>query len=187
MRRVLLAVIVTSVALLPAAPAAAHEGSGTIAVIGETPARPRGDNLRGRRHVDDDGHSAGDATVTAVVEQDGSPPATPVPLVATAVEGRYGGEVRFPSAGRWTVRFTAVSPVATLERSELIEADTSSPAPQSPSRPGEIGSTAPQTSEGGATGNMGLVGLVLALGGVGTIAALMVRSTRRTPPAPPPP
>lgn len=187
MRHLLLAAVVTLAGLAPAAPAAGHEGSGTIRMAATTPASDAVIGYEVTVTFADDGHPAGDATVTAVVEQDGVPPLTPVPLTATAQEGRYAGRVRFPSPGRWIVRFNSVSPVGTLERSEVIEGSTSAPTPEHPNRPNAAtGPAAQLDSEGAAAGNMGLVGLVLALGGLGVIAALMVRSTRRTRRTPPP-
>jgi hypothetical protein len=62
-----------------------------------------------------DGHAALDSTVTATPVRGDGTTATPVPLTPLDEDGRYEATVAFADPGSWTVRITAVSPIATLE------------------------------------------------------------------------
>ena len=118
---------VAFVALGATTPAAAHEGTGTIDVVGAD-AGEQTVTYRVRVTFVADGHGAPDATVTATPILDGTPQ-TPVPLQATGEAGIYAGTVSFPQAGAWTVRFTSIRPNATIERPETIAASaTTTPA-----------------------------------------------------------
>lgn len=119
--RVLAAIgVLTALATGWAAPAQAHEGEGTIEVLAADPAAPLEVAYRVRLRWNNDGHPAADATVTVVAERAGAPPTTPQPMAATGEEGAYAATVRFPEPGDWTVRFTAVTPRATLERAQAV-------------------------------------------------------------------
>ncbi len=178
MNRVLATLVVALAALTPAAPAAAHEGGGTISVAARTPDGGGAIGFEVAVAFEDDGHPAGEATVTAVVEQAGAPPSTPVPLAPTGVAGRYAGQARFPSPGRWTVRFTSVSPVASLGTSELVEAGAAPAAGGLPVVPSPTDPAVALANRDRSAGNTPLLGLLLGAVGVGVLALLMVRSSR---------
>lgn len=124
MNRILLALAVAALALVGSAgAAAAHEGSGVLTV--ET-ADASGTGMRYvvRLVWENDGHPAADATLTATPIAPQGAAGTPVTLQPVDEDGRYQGTVAFPSAGDWTVRFTSVTPIATIERLEQIEPTT---------------------------------------------------------------
>ncbi|MBL8778326.1 MAG: hypothetical protein JNK12_20475 [Acidimicrobiales bacterium] len=128
------AIVVAFVALGgPASPASAHEGGGTIAVDTAEPTDDGAIRYVVRLTWNNDGHpaAAGLTTITAVaVGADGSA-LTPVTLEPLD-DGRFAATVEFPDPGDWTVRFTAVSPEATLERPQQVDPSpttTLSPAP----------------------------------------------------------
>lgn len=159
MKRSLVAALLLLVAL--AAPAAAHEGAGAIEVLSADPAGPLAVSYRVRVVFRADGHPARDATVTAVaVAPDGSS-STPQQLAATSEEGVYTGTVAFPTPGAWTVRFTAVTPAATLERPETLRPPpTTASAPATTTTTIAASVTTARTDEGG--GGSGALPAVLA-------------------------
>jgi hypothetical protein len=105
---------------LGAPSASAHEGEGIL----EFDAQPAAPGLSFpyvvRLTWADDGHPAVDATVTATAFDPSGAPQTPVLLEEQGDDGRYAGTVTFPSSGAWTVRFTAVTPSATLEVTQEV-------------------------------------------------------------------
>ena len=119
-RRILcVATVVAAVLLLvPASPAAAHEGSGTITVEEADPATDTAVRYVVRLTWNNDGHPAAAdlTTITAVpVGADGTA-LTPVTL--RAGRRRPGGSrntIDFPAPVRGAVRFLSIAPPATLE------------------------------------------------------------------------
>ena len=144
MRRAVPWMMLLALAVMSISPALGHEGEGSLEVLVADRARPLEVDYRVRVTFRADGHPVGDATVTAVAERDGAPPVAPVRLEEVDEEGVYAGTVRFPTAGTWTLRFTAVTPAATLERSETVEGPvgttaipTSAPAPPASNTTGD--------------------------------------------------
>lgn len=75
--------------------------------------------------IDDPGIQ-GTYTVSWRVLPEGSPhldgtAATPVTLEPVDDDGRFRATVEFPSAGTWTVRFTAITPEATVEVPQQVD------------------------------------------------------------------
>jgi hypothetical protein len=108
-----------------APPAAAHEGEGALALQVADPPAPTGPgSVRYQVLLTflNDGHPAPDATVTAVAEQSGATGRVgPLTMAPGTAEGTYEATVAFPSAGTWTVRFTAVTPPALLELAQEVQ------------------------------------------------------------------
>ena len=123
MKRLAAATLLCTLVLALGPVAAAHEGDGRLEVLQAVPRRQEvAVDYQVRLTYVADGHGAPDATVTAVVEQPGAPAAAPVQLSAGAEEGLYAGTVTFPGPGDWTVRFTSVTPAATLEQAQAVVA-----------------------------------------------------------------
>lgn len=160
--------------------ASAHEGAGAIALASEATIEP--DLVRYDVLVTfvADGHPASGATVTAVLVRPDSPAATPVPLQPLDQEGHYGVDIRFPSPGPWLVRFTSVSPVASLEHSLLVQPGPTSTEPTTP--PPVSAARVPVPSDGGNGSDAGLIALFIAVGLalIGVIGWMIV--TRRKGP-----
>jgi hypothetical protein len=133
--------------------AGAHEGTGQLTVIDGTVV-----GLEARYEVElvyvDDLHPVLDATVTVVAERPGGPVMAPVVLAGTGQPGRYAGGLTFPAAGSWTVRFTSVTPIAQLERTETLAAPAPSAAP-STEAPTSVTSATGTASGPGATSGSG--------------------------------
>ncbi|MGH9270723.1 MAG: hypothetical protein ACRDZ2_05580, partial [Ilumatobacteraceae bacterium] len=70
-----------------------------------------------------DGDLAEDATVSVAADGPGGVTVGPIQLAPTGQPGHYGAAVGFPAPGIWQVRFSSLSPLALLERSETIEPD----------------------------------------------------------------
>lgn len=173
------------------APALAHEGAGTLVVESRDPTSDQGVQFVVRLTWNNDGHpaAANATTLTATpVDADGTA-LTPVTLTPVDDDGRFGATVEFPEAGTWTVRFTAISPAATLEVQQQVEAPaTTTTAPTTTEPPAststtadEVGTTQPenggQNSVGGGAVFFGV--LALTLGGAGYLA-LRARRYRRS-------
>lgn len=118
MIRRLFVVVLAVVGALGGAPAAAHEGAGTIEVLSAEPTAGDGRTYRVRVVFVADGHPAPEATVTATIAD--RPGAVPVAFAATAEVGVYEGTVRFPGPGDWTVRLTSLRPIASVERTDTV-------------------------------------------------------------------
>lgn len=188
------AVLVGAVALVALmAPAAlAHEGSGTLEVVSAVPGPDQSIAYTVRLTYTADGHPAEGATLTAVAVDAAGTGATPVPLGPTGTPGEYYGTVTFPAPGTWTVRFTAVTPPATLEEPVEIAPPTSSaPTTAGPTTTGAPRTSRPATSsnvtdgvaagsdEGGTDGApAGLVAAVVAALALGTGAVVVARRRR---------
>lgn len=122
MKRLSAAALLCTLVLAGGSAAAAHEGDGRLEVLQATPGQYLAVDYQVRLTYVADGHGAPDATVTAVAEQPGAAAAAPVQLSAGAEEGLYAGTVTFPGPGDWTVRFTSVTPAATLEQPQTVTA-----------------------------------------------------------------
>ena len=108
--------------------ASAHEGQGILEIDAQPAAPGLSVPYVVRLTWADDGHPAVDATVTATAIDPSGSPQTPVILQQQGDDGRYAGTVTFPSVGAWTVRFTAVTPSATLE----VIQEVAEPPPSTP-------------------------------------------------------
>lgn len=120
-RRISAGACLLFVSFLLALPAGAHDGAGTISVESSVPTDNAAEIVV-RLVWNNDGHPAADATITAVpVGVDG---ATPVLMEPVDSDGRYRANVSLPGPGEWTIRFTSVTPVATLDQPQNIAAET---------------------------------------------------------------
>ena len=124
--------------------AAAHDGDGVLVVESQGPANDRSVPYVVRLTWENDGHAAIDATVTATAVAADGTPQTPVPMEAIDEDGRYSATLTYPSSGRWTVRFTSVTPTATAEVAEEV-------APATTTTPTTIDSDSTTTSIGAVT------------------------------------
>jgi hypothetical protein len=190
---VVVAVVAMS-SMVVAAPGAAHEGEGAIEVLAAAAAGPRAVEYTIRLTYAADGHGANDATVTAVVVGgDGAVVGTPAVMERGDGEGVYVATVSFPAEGRWTVRFTAVTPPATLEVGQTIEepgapaSTTMTPATAAPpATAAEAPASTPRGAggEGDATAGGGgapwPVVVALAAPAAGAALLLGVRRARRS-------
>lgn len=121
LRRSLTVLLVAlAVVLFGSGAAQAHEGEGAITVESAQDA-PDGTTFTVRVTWLNDGHPAADATVTATATDGSGVPQTPVTMAATDADGRYQAFVPFPAAGTWTIRFSVVTPTATVEVSRVVE------------------------------------------------------------------
>ena len=147
-RSVLALAVLVGVAL-GAPPAAAHEGKGVLTVE-EATVSPSGVRYVVRLIWENDGDAAIDSTITATPIDPAGSPQTPVALTPIDADGRYGASVELPSPGDWTVRFTAVTPTATIERVETVaqpETTTTTSAPSTTTT--DAASTATSTTVAG--------------------------------------
>jgi hypothetical protein len=118
--------------LAGAGPASAHEGEGVVTVE----AADQAEGATAIHYVvrltwENDGHAALDATFTAtVLGPDGAAAGgAPVTLTPSDQDGRYEGDVTFPEAGDWTVRFVAVEPATELDRAQPVSVPVTTAAP----------------------------------------------------------
>lgn len=169
--------------------ASAHEGEGILEV--ESRSADGGSRVPYvvRLTWTNDGHPAVDATVTATPIDPSGAPQTPVPMEFQGAGGRYAGTIEFPSDGTWTVRFTSVTPAATLE---IVEEVVAPPTTTTTTEAGEAADPSESTSatidEASAVAEPeadegGLNGLVVAvvIAGLAVVAmALVVRARRGT-------
>jgi hypothetical protein len=174
-RRLALALVVALLTLAGARPAAAHEGEGVLVVESATPS-PTGRDYVVRLTWEDDGHAALDATITATPIDPSGAPGTPVPMAAVDDDGRYQAAVAMPASGQWTVRFTAVTPVALVEVQETVTATTTTTAATATtaaSSTTEV-TTATTGATGAGTGDEGDddSGAGLLIGGVAAVAVV---------------
>lgn len=170
---------VAAIGLCAHAPAAAHEGQGTIEVLAADTSSPDAISYRVRVVFVADGHPAPEATVTAtIVNQSG---AVPVTFVKTADDGTYEGTVRFPGSGNWTVRLTSLRPIASVERTETITAapNPTSSAPTSSTEP-RTSIPEPRTTDEPSGANWTLVLVVAAATAAAVAAAFVVARRRQT-------
>jgi hypothetical protein len=117
----------------------AHEGTGTLTVEAVQPAGV--DSFRYVvKLVWADGHPVTDATVTVIAEGPG-PKVGPVTMTAAGSDGLYEALMVFPTPGEWTVRFTSVTPTATVSQTQSITGTESTAVGST-----AMGSTAPTTA-----------------------------------------
>ena len=175
-----------AVLLLSQEPSLAHEGRGIINVEPAEPTAAGSVRYVLRLVWENDQHAALNATVTATPIAPTGATSTPVVLTASDQDGRYQGVVTFPTSGSWTVRFTAVTPVASTEVTQEVQLPTAStttvvgPAtttaePVVPSPAGQQAATDSADDSGPPLALLGAV-LVVLLVGAGALF-------RRRPPA----
>lgn len=180
-RSTLVAVLLGAAVILPAAgTASAHDDKGTIEVIS---AEPQGLSIRYEVSItyDNDGHGAADATATVVAEADGLT-VGPDLLEATAIEGVYAATVTFPKSGSWTVRFSSLTPTATLELDETIDiAPTTTVVPSTtpPPRTTAVAPTVVGLSVEDDEGGTGTVVFLVVIAVVAIGGAALVWSAKR--------
>lgn len=145
----LLSAVCAAVLLLGAgaAPAGAHEGDGQL-VVESAGGQP--DSLALEYTVLltylEDGHPVEDASVTAVAEGPAGQSLGPVAMEPLG-GGRYRGTIDFGEEGEWTVRFTSVTPPASIEHPETILAPPPVPTVEPPADPpADPSTTAPSTT-----------------------------------------
>lgn len=179
-RRTMLGLFVVVVELLAASPVQAHEGEGVLSVESAT-VEDQTARYVVRLIWKNDRHPAVDATLTATTVAPDGTAGTPVTLEPVDRAGRYEGTVSFTTGGTWTVRFTSVTPAATIEREEVIRATaTTSSTLTITTRPDEPEAASPTAEADDDNG--GLVGmLAAALLALIVISAVtgIVRSVRR--------
>ncbi|MPY94009.1 MAG: hypothetical protein GEV08_13375 [Acidimicrobiia bacterium] len=117
----LTALVFRTVWLVSPLRAGAHDETGTITVAA-TAAGP----LTMAYDVDvtylNDGHGAVDATATVVAQGPAGQEVGPIALEPGTPPGRYRATVVFPAPGEWLVRFSSLSPLASVERVESLRA-----------------------------------------------------------------
>lgn len=183
--RLAVTVAVAVVVLMAGAitPVVAHEGAGTLTLESADPANALAVRYRVRLVYTADGHPVPDATVTAVAV--GPTSATPVPFTEAA-DGVYEGTVTFPAPGDWSVRFTSVTPAATLEHAQTIVASTSTSSTTATTTtpttdPGRGKANAGADDDGGGGNGNGALVVVAALVALALIGATTaVRRHRST-------
>ena len=104
--------------------ASAHDGNGIIVVESRGPGTGSSVPYVIRLTWKNDGHPAVDSTVTATVIGIDGTPHTPVVMGPIDDDGRYAATIAYDSGGSWTVRFTAVTPTATIEVVEDVAEPT---------------------------------------------------------------
>lgn len=183
-RSTLVVLAIGFVLLAPVSSVAAHEGGGTISVESADPASDASVRYVVRLIWDNDGHpaAAADTTMTAVAVGDDGSTQTPVALEPVDDDGRFAATVEFPDPGRWTVRFTAVSPEATLEVPQQIDPPptTSTAAPSTTSEVTPAATIAPAADSGDGTkaGTIIFVTVLLVLASAAFLVARRVRGLR---------
>lgn len=104
--------------------ASAHDGEGILVIEAQGPAAGLSVPYVIRLTWANDGHPAIDSTVTATVLEPDGTPRTPVVMEPIDEDGRYAATIALGSGGSWTVRFTAVTPTATIEVVEEVAEPT---------------------------------------------------------------
>ena len=181
-----LTLICVALAMLVAPIAYAHEGEGTLVVEAQGDTGELTMSYVVGLTWANDGHPAADATVTATIIDPSGAPQTPVPMQSQGDDGRYSGTVTFPTEGTWTVRFTAVTPAATLEIVEEVTAPSTSDTTTTTqasngSATSETEPASPAETEddddGGVAGLLAAAFLALIVGG-GVVGAIRARRPR---------
>lgn len=151
-------------------PAGAHEGGGTITVETTEPAPDGSVRYVARLIWNNDNHpaAAADTTLTATLVNADDLALTPVTLTPVDDDGRFETTVEFPDPGVWTVRFTAISPEATLEIEQDIAAPptttTTTEAAETTTTIDTAATTAPEADdqdEGGTSAGVVVFGVAL--------------------------
>ena len=181
-------IAVTLVATAGITTASAHEGEGVLVVESQGPASGTSVPYQVRLTWVNDGHpAAADTTITATAVAPDGTPQTPVPMVADDDDGRFSATLDLPAPGAWTVRFTSVTPAATLEVVETIVQPTTTTEPSTTTTTAEAATPtteqASQVDDGDDADGIGLAGLLAALLlGLVVVGGVLgfVRSARRT-------
>lgn len=165
-------------------PAFAHEGGGTITVESSEPVDGAAVRYVARVIWNNDGHpaAAADTTMTAApIGPDGTAVA-PVTLEPVDDDGRFAATVEFPSPGAWTVRFTVITPAATLELPQQIDPPATTTTSAAPSTTtSERGSTTTtevpvdEDSEASKAGTFVFLSVLVVLAGSAFVIARQVR------------
>lgn len=183
--------IAAAVALVaPASPVAAHEGGGTLTVESSDTTDATSVRYVVRLIWNNDSHpaAAADTTMTAVpVGEDGTA-LTPVGLEPVDDDGRFAATIEFPTPGAWTVRFTAITPEATLEVPQQIDppsTTTTTEAPSTTSTEAATPTTDPpaendedEDGEASKAGTFVFVAVLLILAGAAFLVGRRVRQRR---------
>lgn len=161
-------------AALLSSPTAAwgHDDKGEFTVEEAAPVEPMTIRFVVRLVFSQDREGAVGATVTATPITPQGEARTPVVLDAIDQEGRYGGLVTFDGPGAWTVRFSSVTPLATVEQPAVIAAPPTTSAPATTSTTGSVGSVTPTGSSATAKDSKNETARYLAIGAgiLGTLA-----------------
>ena len=181
----LCALVLSATAVLSTSPAQAHDDEADLVVTSAQPVDDTTVDYAVRLTFRNDGHGARGATVTAVAEGPAGAVA-PVALQPGSQEGDYQGRIAFPAGGSWQVRFTSVSPQATVVQAQEITATTTTaPSTTSSTAPTDSDDTAPlagnpvgsSDDEGGS--GAGTVAFFAVIFGMLAIVALATISARR--------
>jgi hypothetical protein len=113
--------------LCAAAPALAHDTQGTMTAEARPGADPMSVTARARVVYVNDGHPAGEATVTVTATGPGGAQAGPTTLNAVD-NGEYEAVLALPAAGDWSLQFNATNPVAAATTSHTVSAPTTTTA-----------------------------------------------------------
>lgn len=131
------ALAVVGSALQPTVIASAHEKKGIITVVGAPSPSHDGVSVKVKITFSGDGHLAPEATVTVVAEHATQPKVGPLTLSQIPGEtGIYTTDLPLGGTGKWTVRFSALSPTSYLETSYVATGNlgvADSSLPRSPS------------------------------------------------------
>ena len=167
--------------LLGTAPASAHDGKGILVVESTGPTEGLAIPFVVRLTWAGDGHAAVDATVTATALGTDATTTTPVPMQPVGQDGRYEATVEVPEPGPWTIRFTSVTPAATLEVEETVTPPSTTSTTAQPTTtivaPTRTAAEAGPDDEGNGVGGM-LAALFLAIVVI-ACAVGFYRSSRR--------
>lgn len=167
-----------------ASPAAAHDDQAALAVTAVRPVDRSTVEYAVRVTYVNDGEGAAGATVTAVAQGPAGAAVPPVALEPGPTEGDYQGRISFPSGGAWEVRFTSVSPAATLVQPQRVafEATTTtdpSTTQRNATTADDGGSRAPAGGRAGKDGRTGTVVFFAVLLALAVLAAIIILSARR--------
>ena len=113
-RRIVPVVVLAAALLCWAGTAAAHDDEGVLTVDVAEPAGDLTVDFQVNLIYSGDREPVEDASLTAVAEGPAGT-AGPFTLDATEEPGRYATTITFPAAGDWVVRFTSITPGATVE------------------------------------------------------------------------
>lgn len=146
-RRALLLVLAVLTALAATqAPARAHGDDGAIEVVRAEPVGSSTVAFEIALTFTNDGDPADGATATVVAEHAASGTSVgPVPLEPTGEPGRYAAAVTLTEPGEWQVRFSSLSPVATLVVPHTVAAAPEPPTTTAPPTTVAPTTTAPDT------------------------------------------
>ena len=167
--------------LLGTGPASAHDGEGVLIVESKGPPRDLAIPLVVRLTWKGDGHAAVDATITATALGADGTTTTPVAMEPVDQDGRYEATVEVPRPGPWTVRFTSVTPAATLEIEQTVDpaATTSTIAQTTTTTETPESTAAPASSDDEGIGLGGRLAALFLAAVVIACAVGFYRSSRR--------